>query len=230
MEGENRSRRPLSTSLSAMENRIDHLMYAAADMNQESDRLASEIGVRPKAGGRHEALGTVNALLPLGERMYLEVIGPDPDISTTSPMAKRCAELPAPDLLTFAVERSDLEAVDAKARALGLGSSGIVPSSRRTANGELLEWRLLFLGSKAFAGLIPFFIDWQDSPHPSEGGPEGAELAQLVLTHPDAEALRKLQAELEVEVDVRFGNRAAIIAELEGAEGGVLLVGSGKGL
>jgi len=58
---------------------FDHLVVAAATLEQGEDHLESLLGVRPQRGGKHVAMGTHNSLLKLGERSFLEVIAIDPD-------------------------------------------------------------------------------------------------------------------------------------------------------
>ena len=58
---------------------LDHLVVAAATLEQGEDYIESRLGARPLRGGKHVAMGTHNSLLRLGEKTYLEVIAVDPD-------------------------------------------------------------------------------------------------------------------------------------------------------
>ena len=53
---------------------IDHLVIAVADPDEAASTLESGLGLTPGGGGRHEALGTFNRLVWLGDT-YLELIG-----------------------------------------------------------------------------------------------------------------------------------------------------------
>lgn len=53
---------------------IDHLVIACADPDAAAADLERELGLRAAGGGRHEALGTFNRLVWLGDS-YVELIG-----------------------------------------------------------------------------------------------------------------------------------------------------------
>jgi hypothetical protein len=53
--------------------RIDHVIYATADLDAAAARVASEIGIAAIAGGRHDRIGTHNLIVPLGGG-YLELL------------------------------------------------------------------------------------------------------------------------------------------------------------
>jgi hypothetical protein len=207
---------------------IDHLVYAVPDLATASGAIANATDITPTPGGAHPGRGTTNSLMSLGERTYLEIIGPDPSQSDR-PAAKRFGAMDAPEILTYAVEKSDLEEIEAKAKTLGHRTSGIRPGSRRTPTGELLEWRSMLVPSKTYAGLMPFFIDWRNTPHPGKTSAQGARLVRIVVTHPEPDALRELYAEYGIQVPVRYGNRPAIVVEIDSEGRELLLLGSGQG-
>jgi hypothetical protein len=53
--------------------RIDHVIYATADLEVAAARLEGELGLPALVGGRHEGLGTHNRIVPLGGG-YLELL------------------------------------------------------------------------------------------------------------------------------------------------------------
>src|SRR5471030_1014335 len=56
---------------------IDHLVYATPDVDKTVEALGKLLGVKAAPGGRHPGRGTRNALIGLGPRCYLEIVGPD---------------------------------------------------------------------------------------------------------------------------------------------------------
>src|SRR5437773_74061 len=57
-----------------MPTRIDHLIIAIADPDAAADEVEVALGLRAMGGGRHEAHGTFNRLIWLGDS-YLELMG-----------------------------------------------------------------------------------------------------------------------------------------------------------
>jgi hypothetical protein len=53
---------------------IDHLVIPVADPDDAAAQLDAGLGLEASGGGRHEALGTFNRLVWLGDT-YLELIG-----------------------------------------------------------------------------------------------------------------------------------------------------------
>ena len=184
--------------------RVDHLVWAAPDLERAVEDLARLTGATARAGGAHPGAGTRNAILGLGARTYLEVLAPDP---AQAPLAAPAglSDLTTPRLHTFAVASERLDRVAAKLEKAGLPHPGVIPMSRRLPNGRLVRWRLLVPAGHPYGPLAPFFIDWGDSPHPADEAGGDCRLTALRITHPQAWSLRPLLERLEVEVAVEDG-------------------------
>jgi catechol 2,3-dioxygenase-like lactoylglutathione lyase family enzyme len=53
--------------------RIDHVIYATADLDAAAARVEAVLGVAARGGGRHDRIGTHNRIVPLGGG-YLELL------------------------------------------------------------------------------------------------------------------------------------------------------------
>lgn len=202
--------------------RIDHLVWAAPNLERAIGELQTRTGAKAAPGGAHPGAGARNAVLGLGAGSYLEILAPDPAQPTQLGAASRLASLAAPTLHTFAVATDRLDRVAVKLEQAGLPHAGIIPMSRRLPTGRLVRWRLLIPAGHAYGPLAPFFIDWGDSPHPSETADQGCRLRALTLRHPEAWSLAPLLERLEVHVAVEAGP-AEITAELDTPNGRVRL-------
>ena len=201
---------------------IDHLVWAAPDLERAIDELHARTGQRALVGGAHPGAGTRNAVLGLGRRAYLEILAPDPAQAAVATPAAELSKLAGPVLHTFAVATDRLDRVAVKLERAGLPHAGVIPMSRRLPTGRLVRWRLLIPAGHAYGPLVPFFIDWGDNPHPADDAGDDCRLTQLSLSHPEAWSLRPLLEKLDVEVDVQAGE-TAITAQLETPAGSVRL-------
>ncbi len=208
--------------------RIDHLMFAAADLDQGSDTLERLLGARPVPGGSHPRLGTRNALLGLGDGCYLELIAPQPDGIPDASFGAALLALAAPALVTFAVASRDLAGVAATLAQQGCSARGPIPTQRRTPDGDLLAWELLFPREHGFDSLCPFFIDWGSCRHPSADLPPVARLAELRLGSPLAGPLGELMDALDLPVRVEAAAAPCLSAALELPSGGLVLLESSE--
>ena len=198
--------------------RLDHLVFAAPDLASASADVAERLGVAPTAGGRHVGRGTRNELLGLGHGSYLEIIGPDAD--QPAPDAARpfgLDDLTRPRLVTWAARTTDLDGALAAARAAGHDPGEVRAMQRARPDGVLLSWRLT--GPSA-DGVLPFLIDWAETPHPADTAPTGVELLALRLTHPAPGLVRAvLDAWGLTDVAVTDGSPAAVRADVRGPAG-----------
>jgi len=219
---------------------LDHLVYAAPDLDAAVQDLAERCGVQPVEGGRHVGLGTRNHLLGLGGGAYLEIIGPDPEQpEPAGPRPFGIDSLTGPALVTWAVRPADLDAVVARARARGHDPGDARPMSRRTPAGDVLRWRLTAsalddgrepvsgVGSGFGDGLLPFLIDWGTTVHPTASGLPEIGLVSLTGRHPDVAGVRRALAALDVRLDVEGGERPGLTAVLRRADGVLVTLARG---
>lgn len=203
---------------------LDHIVYATADVAGAADRLGELFGVRAELGGRHLGLGTYNQLLGLGGGTYLEIIGPDPDQSPTDrPMPFGLGEGRPDRVAGFAVGVSGLAAVVESARAKGYDPGEVREMQRATPDGEVLRWQLATRFDQPFDGVVPFLIDWLDTPHPSTMAPQGCRLVELRLAHPDVAGVQAAHRALGLSLAVSGGPKATLTALIATPSGEVEL-------
>ncbi|MFK0280961.1 VOC family protein [Streptomyces sp. NPDC090499] len=176
---------------------LDHLVLATPDLAATVADFARRTGVAPAPGGAHPDFGTRNHLVSLGGASYLEIIGPDPDRSPLPGGTVFGVDgLTTARTVTWAISPPDLDAAVAAARDRGYDPGTPYPMSRRRPDSTLLQWRLTGGDSAHPSGLVPFLIDWGDSPHPAASGLPVTPLLAVSATAPDPAEIRPLLAAL----------------------------------
>lgn len=184
--------------------RVDHLVVAAASVEEGAAWCEATLGVVPGAGGEHPLMGTHNRLLRIATvdypRAYLEILAIQPgrqpqrerrwfDLDDES--VRDALRRKGPRLLHFVANVPDVRAAVAAWQALGLDRGEPVETSRMTSRG-LLQWQITLRadGRRLFDGVLPTLIEWGKA-HPASALPEsGITLHSLVATHPQAATLR----------------------------------------
>jgi len=203
---------------------VDHLVYTVPDLQQGIDSAEKLFGVRATPGGQHPGLGTRNALIALGPASYLEIIGPDPDQpKPAGPRRFGIDELKAPHLMTWVAKGKSLQTFAADARAHGVDLGAVIPGSRKRPDGVVLKWTYTDPQVVLADRLIPYFIDWGSSPHPSATAAKGVTLVGLRAEHPDAERVGKMLRQLGLELAVTRGPKPSLIATFDSPRGKVEL-------
>jgi hypothetical protein len=87
----------------------------------------------------------------------------------------------------------------------------------------VLSWRFTDPGTVLADGIVPFFIDWRESPHPARSSATGASLVGLRAEHPDPGRVSGLLRKLDLDLPVRRGRSAQLIAIIDGPRGRVEL-------
>jgi hypothetical protein len=203
---------------------LDHLVYATPDLDATVQALEEQLGVRPSTGGQHPGLGTRNALLSLGPRVYLEIVGPDPDQpAPDTPRWFGIDTLDAPRLVTWCAAAPELASLHARAAAAGVSLGAVRDGGRVRPDGVALSWQVTSPFTVLEHGLVPFFIDWLDSPHPADSAAHGVSVVEFAAEHPSPDALRAIYTALGLTMPVRAAETPALVATLEGPRGRVTL-------
>jgi hypothetical protein len=224
-----------------MSARIDHLVVAAASLEQGVAWCEATLGVVPAAGGEHPLMGTHNRLLRIATvdypRAYLEIIAVQPERQPQR--GRRWFDLDdeavrdklvhgGPRLLHFVANVTDVQAAVAAWSALGIERGDPVAASRMTPRG-LLEWQITVRddGRRLFDGVLPTLIEW-GTTHPVSALPEsGVTLQSLAIAHPQAATVRAAYEGVGLEgVAVKKG-KADLCAVLETPKGRVKLASEG---
>ena len=95
--------------------------------------------------------------------------------------------------------------------------------SRQTPAGGTLAWELTDPYVEIAGGVVPFFINWGDMPHPAVDAPGGATLLALRLTHPDANYVLAAFDEFGINVPVANGHQASLTAVIDTPRGRIEL-------
>jgi hypothetical protein len=192
---------------------LDHIIWAAPNLGRATERFTELTGVRPQYGGRHASGLTHNALVALSARCYLEILAPTGDDASHDDEWSRFARAtPEPRLLTYCMRSPlPLHELAPLAAAEGRSLGSVAANGRTTPDGVALSWQWLAPKQATFGRAFPFFIDWQNSPHPAESfaaaQPDAAHatsairLAHFAVGHPEAASLAALLTRLGSPID-----------------------------
>jgi hypothetical protein len=184
---------------------IDHLVIAVADPDEAVAAFEEAVGRSPTGGGRHEALGTFNRVVWLGDS-YLEFIGIfDPSLAERSWVGR-----PALRALEagsgFATWSIATDALDGDVAALRPGGSSLGqprPGERQRDDGSVVRWRLA-APDPLGPGEPPFLIEhdvtaaeWTPADRAERaaqaerlGGPIGLDALELPVDDPNVASQR----------------------------------------
>jgi hypothetical protein len=192
---------------------LDHLVVAAATLEDGIAWCDATLGHVPSAGGRHAFMGTHNRIFSIASdrfaRAYLEIIAIDP--AGTAPARPRWFGLdePAlrqaldagPRLIHWAASCADIDATVAAFRAAGFDPGAVLPAERATPDG-ILRWKISVRpdGRRLVDGAVPTLLEWGDV-HPSSSLPaSGCSLQTLAVRGlPESMAALVLNAGVDVE-------------------------------
>lgn len=147
--------------------KLDHVVYFTAQSPVEVAKQQVSAGHPVVVGGRHEKWGTHNALL-YANNAYVEWLAVDQmDIaaSVDHPLTKLLLH----DLQdgegwgTICLSVDDIKQFNEEVQNKGFSTSGVLDAERRTMDGQLRKWKMLFINQPIGDELpYPFFIEWEE--------------------------------------------------------------------
>jgi len=186
---------------------IDHLVVAAASLDEGLRWCQTTLGITPEQGGAHALFGTHNRLVPLKppaqQPAYLEIIAIDPLarplrdhglarwFDLDDPHIRQQLQQDGPQLLHWVARVPNLAKAVAAWCELGIDPGLIIDASRPSPQG-LLQWKITVRddGRRLFGGALPTLIEW-GGKHPTLSMAEPVVgLRSLRLQHPQAQALQ----------------------------------------
>ena len=198
--------------------RFDHLAIGANTLDDGVAAIEAALGVSLSPGGAHPAMGTHNRLLSLGPDEYLEVIAIDP--AAPPPGRPRWFALDdfrgPPRPCAWVAQTRALMPELARAPA-GAGQPHALSRGDYAWDMAIPETGLL-----PFDGLFPALIAWKGAAHPASALPDhGLRLRRLVLSHPEAGALRATLAPMidEARLAITLGAEPHMAVEIDTPHG-----------
>jgi hypothetical protein len=208
----------------ALLSRLDHIIFATPDLDLGIDTLERRLGIRATRGGQHPGHGTRNAFIGLQGERFLEILGPDPD--QAAPKRARWLAidtLKEPRITGWATKGHNLQNLVDDATRQGVNLGDVLSGKRTNKDRSVLTWSFTDPYTRLADGIVPFLIDWGDTPHPSQLAAPGAQLNDLWAEHPEPVPVQTMLRVLGLDLPVRSGPNAALVAEITGPHGRIEL-------
>jgi hypothetical protein len=188
-----------ATSSTASAAQIDHVILGIDDLDRGVQAFEAATGVKPVYGGKHPG-GTHNALVSLGDGMYLEILAVQAGVTVPADYA-HLKQMKALTPIGWAVSSQDSAQLRNRLSTAGIPVSEPVDGSRTTPTGSRLSWQSFLLKQSSLE--VPFFIVWsKQTAHPSTTSPTGCKLERWSIASPRVKDLEQLRQALDLRVEV----------------------------
>jgi len=105
----------------------------------------------------------------------------------------------------------------------GVNLGAVIPGSRKRPDGVVLKCSYTDPRVVLADRLVPYFIDWGASPHPSATAAKGVTLVSLRAEHPEADRVQTMLKQLRLDLVVTRGPKPSLIATFNSPKGQVVL-------
>ena len=201
---------------------VDHILLGASDLDRAMLEFERVTGVRPQYGGKHP-FGTHNALVSLGNGLYVELIALQPG-AKPPPFFSQLAALE--NLIENLTPIGWAASITAPQQIRQLESEGFHLSDARAGSrikpdGTTLQWEVFELQQQLPGA--PLFISWAPkSVHPSGTSPTGCKLQSFTIATPESEMASRLLSVLEISIPVLKAPTERFTVALECPKGKVV--------
>jgi len=201
----------------------DHFLLGCSSLETGIQFMKDKTGIEAVKGGKHPNIGTHNALLSLGEKVYLEIIAPDPEAKSLIEAYSFLKEMTTPTLFMWAARTDKMDDLLKRVQGAGYKNSGIIPGSRQRADASVLKWRSLLVETD-ITSVVPFFIEWDiNSKHPAIDSPKGCTIDSFEIEYPETEKLKTVFTQLQIDVPLKKGTKASLHLKINSPKGTVSL-------
>ena len=201
---------------------LDHILWAAPDLESASETFQAITDITPSVGGSHPGFGTRNNLVGLGEGLFFEIIAPDPAQDESGQRADSIAGLSAPEMHAFCLRTNGFAGLAEAAEQCGVEASDPVAMSRTRTDGVVLNWEICYLSSAEWGDALPFLIDWKGSHHPAGSSVQRCTLSEFAVLHPRSRELAAVFAALGIPANVIGAPDPGFLARLSTPKGEVI--------
>lgn len=189
------------------DNVVDHIVLAAADLEEAMAEFQKKTGVQPVIAGTIKGLGIKCARISFADASYLEIIAPDP--KGPGPIGELIKNKKITELTPFhfAIRTSRAESLKDEVTKFGYTPDHITMFGSK-ADGTPRKWEMLYLYGHKMGGTCPFFINWANSDHPCATLPIVGKLKKLTIRAPEGDPVHQLLEHIGVEgITVETGKK-----------------------
>ena len=160
--------------------RLDHVSYVTTheQLADTVQRLGSRLGSTFVDGGVHPRFGTRNFTCALKNDQYLEVVCPLDHPATEQTPWGKAVKRKADEgggWFTWVFSTEDITPIEVKFDRKATDGHRIRP------NGTDLKWKQIGVKEINDNPEFPFFIQWLTNDHPSQDGPQLAEISHILI-------------------------------------------------
>lgn len=200
--------------------KIDHIVYAVNNLEEGSNHIQSLLGCEVVQGGKHLNNGTHNALVNLGDSIYLEIIAVDLDNKNISaPRWMGIDRIVQPSVTRWAIKSNNLDLDLASLERYNPALASSFEGSRKKQDGSMLNWRMALPLPDPAIEIAPFLVDWKDSIHPTVSLPQECTLKAIEFYDPKPDGLQTLFSDLTINHQVMHSSESRIKLKIESPNG-----------